>query len=127
MPVKDLVDVRVLCDGKAATQYESPSMVDKDDQVVRYIEVETGARFQVNVTWLAGLRVYPESGLYYAIYRDDATDSTFCYRSFEALDHKSGVLACPEKSTASKTVFKDESTGKYEERSWAFEAIETSQ
>ena len=126
MPVKDLVDVRIFCDGKAVNEYKSPGVADKDDQAVRYIEVETGARFEVNITWLPGFRVYPESGLYYDLIKDDETYRTCDYFPYEVLPLGSGALESPVKGVLSKTVCKNASTGQHEELSWAFEAIETS-
>ncbi|EXJ80328.1 hypothetical protein A1O1_08472 [Capronia coronata CBS 617.96] len=65
MPCQDLMDVRVLVDGKPLQEYLDPDgPADTSHQQTRYIEVKAGQKFSLEVTLLPGFEFYNGRGVF---------------------------------------------------------------
>lgn len=129
MPIKNLIDVRVMLDAEVAHDYEISGEEDSRTKMVRYIQVKAGQNFGVSVAWLEGFEVHPEIadwGLKYEIRKHDEINSVGHFFPGSQTKHRNGLLIESVMNRCRGQYNKDKATGEYESVMWAFEELETS-
>ena len=93
MPSKDFIDVRVLVNGQPARAYsDANGSGDEFRTKIRYIEVEAGQNFEVEVTLLSGFTLMRAPHIYAELKIDDSTAAHYGYVDCRYLQHMRGAL-----------------------------------
>ena len=127
MPLQDLIDVRVIVDGKEAIEYKDPDAVDGDKRCVRYIETMPGQQFSIKVEWLAGFRLLKADALSCAVLMGNVDLADHNRLVIGSMNQSRGILTEPAILDFTDTILKDPETGGLAACGWAFEGVELSE
>ena len=120
MPAQNLIDVRMIVDGKPLQEYIEPEATDEGNKRVRYVEVKAGQEFAVEVTWKAGFDLMWTEALMVKVWIDDMDFSIGRPLEKRDMQHRRGTLLHDNYAFLGSVQLKNDITGVWEQCPYTF-------